>query len=315
MKVVAVTGCLGFLGSHVVELLVQHGYRVYGIDAETYAANTDLLDSWTGFSDIFKYQKADICELDHLTDVDAVIHLAAETHVDNSLVDATKFTRTNILGTHRLLELCRGRRQYQIPLFLHVSTDEVYGSVEVGCTEEDAPLRPSSPYAASKAAADLLVQCYGHSFGVPYRIVRPSNLYGLRQYPEKLIPKAVRHLGLGRPIPIHEGGNARRSWLHVEDCAEAILSVLQYGGNGETYNVGGNTEASVKEIASAVVKAFHGPDANPADYLDLGYTRLGLDSRYHVGDAKLRALKWAPHGNLWDDLPDLVARERKSFRW
>jgi dTDP-D-glucose 4,6-dehydratase len=150
---------------------------------------------------------------------------------------------------------------------------------------------------------------------VPYRIVRPSNLYGLRQYPEKLIPKAVRHLVLGRPIPIHEGGNARRSWLQVEDGAQAILRVLEAGVNGETYNVGGDTEASVKEVATAIVRAFHGPQAHPADYLDLGYTRLGLDSRYHVEDTKLRALGWAPHGNLWADLPSLVARERKSFRW
>ena len=315
MKIVMVTGCLGFLGSHLVELLVQHGHRVYGVDAETYAANIDLLDTWSGFSDIFQYQKADICDLTHLPDVDAIIHCAAETHVDNSLVDATTFTRTNILGTHRLLELCRGRRQYQMPLFLHISTDEVYGPVEIGETTEDAPLRPSSPYAASKAAADLIVQCYGHSFGVPYRIVRPSNLYGLRQYPEKLIPKAVRYLGLGRPIPIHEGGNARRSWLAVEDCAMAILAILDRGTNGATYNVSGDTEASVKEVATAIVHAFHGPAVNAPDYLDFGYTRLGLDSRYHVADTKLRALSWTPQGNLWADLPALVARERATFRW
>lgn len=314
-KIVAVTGCLGFIGSHVVEALVQHGYRVYGLDAETYAANTDLLDTWRGFSDIFKYQKADICELDHLPDVDAIINLAAETHVDNSLQDAERFVRSNYLGVCNLLELVRGKRAYQIPLFLQVSTDEVYGSVPNGRSTERDPLAPSSPYSASKAAADLLVAAYGHSFAIPTRVVRPSNCYGHRQHHEKLIPKAVRHLGLGRPIPIHEGGNAVRNWLHVQDCAQATLAVLEKGTDGQVYNVGGNTEASVRGIATAVVEAFHGPVAEPAKYLEFGYTRLGLDTRYCVDDSKLRCLGWETQGDLFRDLPELVRLERQVVRW
>lgn len=314
-KIVAVTGCLGFLGSHLVEALIQHGYYVYGLDAETYAANTNLLDTWRGFSDIFKYQKADICELDHLPDVDAILNLAAETHVDNSLHDAARFVRSNFVGVNNLLELVRGKRAYQVPLFLQVSTDEVHGAVLEGQTTEEAPLRPSSPYAASKAAAELLIQAYSHSFGMPWRIVRPSNLYGTRQHHEKLIPKAVRHLVLGRPIPIHEGGNAVRNWLDVKDCAQAILTVLEKGQNGEVYNIGGNTEASVASIAKAIVEAFHGPIETPCQYLDFGYTRLGLDTRYCVADQKLRALGWAPQGNLLRDLPALVTAERHTFRW
>src|SRR6266550_8860361 len=128
-KIVAITGCLGFLGSHLVEVLIEHGYRVYGFDNETYAANTDLLDTWRGFSDVFKYQKLDICELRHLPDVDAILNLAAETHVDNSLHDAERFVHSNFVGVHHLLELLRGKRAYQIPLFLQVSTDEVHGSI------------------------------------------------------------------------------------------------------------------------------------------------------------------------------------------
>lgn len=314
MKVVMVTGCLGFIGSHLVETLLEHGYRVYGIDAETYAANTDLLDTWRGFADIFKYHKADICTLDHLPDVDAVINLAAETHVDNSLQDAERFVRSNFLGVNHLLDLVRGKRAYQLPLFLQVSTDEVYGSVASGRSTETTPLAPSSPYAASKAASDLLVQAYGHSFGIPFRIVRPSNCYGLRQHPEKLIPKAVRHLALGRPIPIHEGGNAVRNWLDVRDCARAICMVLDQGGDRQVYNIGGNTEMSVRGVVTRVVEAFHGPSAS-APYLDFGYTRLGLDMRYCVDDTKLRALGWEPQGDLVRDLPELVARERHVFRW
>jgi dTDP-glucose 4,6-dehydratase len=310
-KVVAVTGCLGFLGTHVVELLTRHGYLIYGLDAETYAANLDWLETRRGFSDIFKYQRADICTLDRLPDVDAIIHLAAETHVDNSLLDAERFVRTNFLGTAHLLELVRGKRAYQIPTFIQISTDEVYGSIEHGTATETAPLKPSSPYAASKAAADHLVQAYGHSFAIPYRIVRPSNCYGARQHPEKLIPKTIRHCVLGRPIPIHEGGNATRCWLKVEDCAQAILTVLEKGQNGETYNIGGNTEMSVRGVASLVLDSFGQTTAR----LDFGYTRLGLDTRYHVDDTKLRSLGWEPQGDLVRDLPDLVRVERATMRW
>jgi dTDP-glucose 4,6-dehydratase len=318
-KVVAVTGCLGFLGTHVLHRLMAHDIRVYGFDAETYAANQEWLawyrSSPTRSTDCFKYQRADVCTLEHLPDVDAIIHLAAETHVDRSVLDAATFVRTNVLGTQHLLDLACGKRQYQMPLFLHVSTDEVYGSVADGSTPETAPLAPSSPYAASKAAADHLVMAYGHTYGLPWRMVRPSNCYGTRQYPEKLIPKAIRCLTLGKPIPIHEGGLATRSWLDVDDCAEAILTVLERGATGEIYNVGGNTERSVRDVATLVIEAFHGPTPEPAQYLDLGFTRLGLDQRYHVDDTKLRALGWIPAGNLDRDVPVLVETERRVFRW
>jgi dTDP-glucose 4,6-dehydratase len=295
-----------------VEALVEHGYRIYGYDAETYAANLDWLESRRGYSDIFKYQKADICTLEHLPDVDAIINLAAETHVDNSLMDSGRFVRTNILGVHNLLELARGKRAYQIPTFIQISTDEVYGSCATGQATETSGLAPSSPYAASKSAGDLLVQAYGHSFSVPYRIIRPSNCYGTRQHPEKLIPKAVKHLTLGKPVPIHEGGNATRCWLDVKDCAQAIITVLEKGKDGQVYNVGGNVEMSVRGVATSIAKLFPG---DPAIHLDFGYTRLGLDQRYHVDDTKLRSLGWEPQGNLGRDLPALVESERKTFRW
>jgi len=294
---------------------LAHGVRVYGFDAETYAANRDWLARQRSMADCFRYQHAEIGTLAHLPDVDAVIHLAAETHVDNSILDAGTFVQTNVLGTQHLLELVRRKRQYQMPVMLHVSTDEVYGSVPTGTTPETAPLAPSSPYAASKAAADHLVMAYGHTYGVPWRIVRPSNCYGARQYPEKLIPKAIRHLKLGKPIPIHEGGAAVRCWLQVQDCAEAILTVLDQGANGEVYNIGGNTECSVRDVATSVVQAFHGPTESPARYLDFGFTRLGLDQRYHVDDSKLRALGWVPTGNWTQDVPALVEAERRVFRW
>ena len=295
-----------------METLVQHGYYVYGIDNETYAANVDLLDTWRGFSDIFKYDKADICTWDHLPDVDVVINLAAETHVDNSLRDSEAFVRSNFLGVQHLLELCRGKRAYQIPLFIQISTDEVYGSLPEGTTTETSAIRPSSPYAASKAAADLLVQAYGHSFGQPYRIIRPSNCYGARQHHEKLIPKAIRHLKLGRPVPVHDTGNPTRFWLHVEDCAAAILTVLERGANGQTYNVGGDTEMSVRGIVETIAQEF---GTTFTDCAQTHFVRQGLDVRYRNDDTKLRALGWTPQHELRRDLPGIVARERKSLRW
>ena len=309
MKVVAVSGCLGFLGTHLIEALCQHGYYVYGYDVETYAANLDWLDTRRGFSDIFKYQKADICTLAHLPDVDAVINLAAETHVDNSTMDATAFVRTNYTGVHHLLELVRGKRNYEMPRFVHISTDEVYGDVAKGETDETAPLHPSSPYAASKAAADLLIQAYARTHGIQYQIIRPSNLYGKRQYPEKLIPKAVRYFKLGKKMPVHKGGCAYRSWLSVEDCAQAIIAVLESGETNAIYNVSGNIEASVGDIVATISQLLGSGE------LDYRFERSGLDERYHVSDAKLRGLGWVPKGNFWRDLPSLVESEKKGFRW
>lgn len=316
MRVVAVTGALGFMGRHVVAKLLDRGDRVLAIDAETYAADLSLpVNEWDEaiHHGWLRYVKSDISDLHELSDVDAIINLAAETHVDNSLTDPSRFLRSNVLGVQHLLELLRGKRAYQMPLFVQISTDEVYGSVD-GDSFPTSPLKPSSPYAASKAAADLFIQAYGHTFDVPYRIVRPSNCYGMHQYPEKLIPKAVRHLVLGRPIPIHEDGMATRYWLSVDDCADAILRVLDSGKNGEIYTVGGNTEMSVRDVVTRIIHAFHGP-VDPTPYLQLQMVRFGLDHRYHVNDTALRWLGWAPKGDLVADLPGIVATERQSFRW
>ena len=317
MKTIAVSGCLGFIGRYVTDRLLTRGDMVYGIDAMTQVADPRLLDIWAPYLDCqqLKFVVRDINDLGTFPDIQAIINLAAETHVDNSITDNSRFVRSNVLGVQHLLEMCRAMRQYEIPTFVQISTDEVYGSIGTGETTEGSPLAPSSPYAASKAAADLLVQGWGHTYGVPWRIVRPSNCYGQGQYPEKLIPKAVRMLMQERMIPIHEGGKAQRYWLNVKDCAEAILTILDLGTNNQIYNIGGNQEASVQEVASAVVRAYHGPEADPSRYLDFGYTRLGLDTRYHVNDAKLRSLGWEPKGNLMQDIPVLVRQERAILRW
>ncbi len=309
MKVVAVTGGLGFIGREVVAQLLRRGDRVYVVDAETYAADLGLIDQWHWHIDngLLCYKCADIVELDRLPEVDVVVHLAAETHVDNSIRDSRRFVRTNMLGTQNLLELCRGKELP--PLFVQISTDEVYGDVLEGMVDESAPLRPSNPYAASKAGADHLVQAYARTYGLQSCIVRPSNCYGPHQYPEKLIPKAVRNLGQGRPMPLHNGGTAVRSWLAVTDCASAILTVLDVRTAG-IYNVEGDTEASVLDVLRAVADRL-GVQSYPV----VGQERPGMDTRYHVRGEALRALGWAPQGSLWRDLGALVEGERARIRW
>src|SRR5256712_8370364 len=224
-------------------------------------------------------------------------------------MDSRKFIWTNVVGVHNLLELVRAKRNYEVPRSLQTSTDEVYGSVGTGTTNEMAPLAPSSPYAASKAAADLLVQSYAATYDLKYNIVRPSNCYGAGQYPEKLIPKAIRYFAQGKPMPVHDTGEHLRSWLAVEDCAAAILAVLRCSTPNETYNVGGNTLASVITVVNAISEHFEKPQ------VQMEYKRAGVDHRYCVSDTKLQGLGWKPQGSLFRDLPRLIESEKTAFSW
>lgn len=215
--------------------------------------------------------------------------------------------------------MTRAKSQHGMPHFIHISTDEVYGSVSEGAVTEDAPLNPTSPYAASKAAADLLVQAWGKTYGVPYAILRPTNCYGPGQYPEKLIPKAVRSLMLGRPIPIHGDGTQTRCWLNVEDLASAILLVLDRRLEG-IYNVGGSAEVSVRDVVFGVHRIFN-PQYSDGLYVpsnppvEMGFERPACDLRYAVDDSRIRMAGWEPTGNFWRDLSPLVEQERLRFRF
>ncbi len=306
MKYVAVTGCAGFIGRVVTQKLLERGDYVYGIDALTYAADPDALAGHRArFGDTFSFVGRDIRDLGRWPDVDAIIHLAAETHVDNSISTPTAFVDTNVSGTCHLLEMTREKAQHWMPHFIHISTDEVYGSCTDGAFGPDAPLRPTSPYAASKAAADVLVQAWGQTYGVPYTIIRPTNVYGPNQYTEKLIPKTIRSLVLNRPMTVHGDGNQTRCWLSVHDLADAILMVLDQTVAAPIVNVGGNCEASGRDGVESIV----------GNEYTVGFTRPAMDTRYAVDDSILRAAGWTPKGDFWPDLAGIVVAEKGRFRF
>ena len=303
-RYVAITGAAGFIGAYVTEAFAKRGDYVYAIDSMTYAARPDMLAAIAAaYAPKVHIRPVDVRTLTRLPDVDTVVHLAASTHVDNSLTEAAEFVANNVGSTAHMLELVRAKTQHGMPHYIHISTDEVYGSISEGAVDETAPLRPSSPYAASKAAADMLVQAWAATYEVPRTILRPTNTYGIGQYPEKLIPKAIRCALLGKHFPIHGNGAQKRQWLAAWDLAAAITHVVD-GGLCGVYNVGGNIEASVNAVAQFIC-----PDG------DTGYERLGSDHRYAVNDHKLRATGWKPVGNFWHDLPTIVAAERFEWRW
>ncbi len=249
MKIVYITGCLGFIGSYVTRKCLERGWMVFGIDKCTYAANEDLLEEFNKFEN-FRFEGIDIKDLDKLYDCDYVINVAAESHVGNSIINSDAFMNSNIIGTKNLLELIRFKPDNvtQRPVFFHFSTDEVYGDIGTGDHYETDILKPSNPYSAAKAAADMLVLAWARTYGINYVILRPTNNYGIGQYPEKLIPVAVKNLNRGRKIRLHDQGKPIRNWLHADDTAEAVLAIIDSGNLNEIYNVAGGFEQENAEL-------------------------------------------------------------------
>jgi len=314
MKVVCITGCLGFMGSHFTRACLQKGWRVWGIDKKTYAAHTELLDEFRQ-SLSFRFLEADIVGMDHLYDVDYVFNFAAETHVDNSIIDSMRFTRTNIMGVENLLELVRGKRNYEMPVLFQISTDEVYGDLVAGKHKETDPLKPSNPYSASKAAADMLVLGWHRTHNIPYNIVRPTNNYGVNQYPEKLIPKAVKYLKLGKKIPLHGDGSYVRNWLHAEDTAGAILRIVEHGERNRIYNISGNYEATNKEVVAKILEFYFGKRVELEKFVQFNYVRMGEDVRYSLDDSPIRTLGWSTTKVFETELQRIVEHYKTSFVW
>ena len=319
MKVVYITGCLGFIGSHVTRLCLNQGWYVRGIDKCTYAANLNLLTEFYEY-DNFEFENEDINDIKFLYECDYVINTAAETHVGNSIANSDVFVKSNIDGVHNLLNLIKNYRHEssKLPTLLHFSTDEVYGDIEEGAHTETDLLKPSNPYSATKAAADMLVLAWGRTYNLPYVIVRPTNNYGVGQYVEKLIPKTCKYLKLNKKVPLHNNGTPIRNWLHAHDTARAIVTIINKGVQNEIYNIAGGFEQSNYDTVKKVIEEYYCfslDEEGMKQYLDLTYSRVGQDVRYALDDSKLKALGWRPVVSFDDTLPSIVEYYKNRFIW
>jgi len=316
VKIVYVTGCLGFIGSYVTRLCLQRGWHVKGVDKLTYAANDNLLDEFKLYPN-FSFVQCDINDLKFLYDCDYIINTAAETHVGNSIANSDDFISSNINGVYNILELIKNYRQEngKTPTLIHFSTDEVYGDITEGAHTEHDILKPSNPYSATKAAADMLVLAWARTYKIPYVIVRPTNNYGIGQYVEKLIPKTCKYLHLGRKIPLHNNGTPVRNWLHVEDTARAIITIIESETTNEIYNICGGFEQSNLETINKILKVSGLGEKEISNYIDFSYSRPGQDVRYALDDSKLRSLGWEPIKNFDEELTNIVKYYKDNFIW
>jgi dTDP-glucose 4,6-dehydratase len=313
---VYISGCFGFIGSYVTTACLAKGWHVMGVDKMTYAYREDAYDTFMEHPR-FSFINSDINDLEFLHECDYVINTAAETHVGNSIVKSDEFVKSNINGVHNLLELIKNYRGEgkNKPILLHFSTDEVYGDITEGEHIETDMLKPSNPYSATKAAADQLITAWGRTHEIPYVILRPTNNYGEGQYVEKLIPKAVKYLTLGKKIPLHNEGTPIRNWLHAKDTAEAVITIIEAGVKNEIYNICGGYEQSNIDTVKKILKWQLGDDINLNDYLDFSCSRKGQDVRYALNDDKLRALGWEPKANFDEEIPHIVIYYNKNFIW
>ena len=310
-KIVYVTGCLGFIGYHVTLKCLKKGWYVRGVDKGTYAANWNLLPELEKYKN-FTFEHKDINDLDRIYDCDYFINTAAETHVDNSLEESDSFVHSNINGVHHILKLIN-QKKYRKPILLHFSTDEVYGDIDIGSHDETAILRPSNPYSATKAAADMLVMAWGRSHKLPYVIVRPTNNYGIGQYVEKLIPKSCKFLTVGKKIDLHNNGTPVRTWLHASDTADAVITIIEAGVVNEIYNISGPYQTENINVVKKILE-LHGHTNDPFDYIT-HMERQGQDVRYSIDDSKLQALGWKPVAVFDEELVKIVDYYKNNFIW
>ncbi len=299
-----VTGGAGFIGSEFVNQLVSNrSLDITVLDALTYAGDLRNLEACRDQIDFVKIDIRNKIELENLFEekqFTQIVHFAAESHVDNSISNPTIFAETNVLGTLNLLELSS---KYSLERFLHISTDEVYGSVKEGYSSESSPLNPSSPYSASKAAAEHFALSFLYTHNLPVLMVRCSNNYGPRQFPEKLIPLFISKLLRNEPVPVYGDGKNVREWLHVSDCARAIASVLHEGKIGETYNISSGIFRENLEVTRMLVEIM-GKGPNLINFVD---DRKGHDFRYAIDSSKIRAeLGWEPEVQLEEGLHETV---------
>ncbi|MEU9830616.1 dTDP-glucose 4,6-dehydratase [Streptosporangium sp. NPDC048047] len=314
---ILVTGAAGFIGSCYVRSLLTGAHpgcedvHVTVLDKLTYAGNPENLWPVAG-NPRHTFVRGDVTDGELLAGLvpghDVVVNFAAETHVDRSITGAGAFVTTNVLGTQRLLQAAL---EAGVRTFVHVSTDEVYGSVAEGSWDEDAPLEPNSPYAASKAGADLLCRAYHRTYGLDVRVTRCSNNYGPYQYPEKVIPLFVTNLIDGLPVPLYGDGRNVREWLHVDDHCRAVQLVVDKGAAGEVYNVGGGVELTNLELTERLLATF----GAGWEMVERVADRPGHDLRYSVDSGKIRAIGYEPRVDFDEGLEGVVRWYRDNEAW
>ncbi len=329
MTTILITGGAGFIGSHVVRKMVRAhpDAMILNLDALTYAGN---LENLTDVEDAENYTfiRGDIADppfLEELFDrhpIDAVIHLAAESHVDRSISNPMEFIHTNIVGTVNLLNACRSQwTTTEGKLFYHISTDEVYGSLGAeGLFTEETPYDPRSPYSASKASSDHLVRAYHHTYGLPVVLSNCSNNYGPNQFPEKLIPLAINNILHMKPIPIYGKGENVRDWLYVEDHAAAIELIYRKGVSGRTYNIGGMNEWKnidlIRLLCRIMDEKLERPDGTSASLITFVRDRAGHDLRYAIDSSRIRReLSWTPSCTFEEGLARTVSWYLENQEW
>jgi dTDP-glucose 4,6-dehydratase len=313
-KTILVTGGAGFIGSNFIRIMLgkYDKIKIVNLDKLTYAGNPENLADFKSDSR-HEFVHGDIRDAGLVAGifkhVQGVVHFAAETHVDRSIMDAGEFVLTDVFGTYILLEALR--KSPQVEFFVHISTDEVYGSRDKGFFKETDSLNPSSPYAASKVGADRMVQAYHTTYGSPVLIVRPSNNYGPYQYPEKFIPLFTTHALEGKNLPLYGKGRNVRDWLHVEDNCRAIDLVARRGRLGGVYNIGANDERMNIEVARRIVKLA----GASRDLIKFVPDRLGHDTRYAVNINKIKALGWRREVDFEDGIASTVKWYVDNKEW
>ncbi len=317
METLLITGGAGFIGSNFVRHILKHydDYRVINLDKLTYAGNLENLRDIEN-DDRYTFVKGDICDenivgncLEQAESLKAVINFAADTHVDRSIAGAGSFIQTDVMGVYVLLEQLLKYRNDAI--FFQISTDEVYGSIEEGSFRESDPLKPNSPYSASKAGAEMLVRAYQITYGVKTLVARSSNNFGPYQYPEKLIPLFITNALQNKEVPLYGDGLNVRDWLYVEDNCKGIDFILHNGEPGETYNVGGGNEETNITITKTILNLL-GKDESLIKYVK---DRPGHDRRYSIDCSKLQAIGWAPEKNFVEAMNETVNWYRDRREW
>lgn len=298
---VLITGCFGFIGYNFLNFLDSKNVDFIGVDNLVSNSSKLLYESYVSKDKIFIIDISDIGQLDKLKtyNIDTIINFAAETHVDNSIFNPSSFIKSNILG---LTELLTFAVKNEIPNFVHISTDEVYGSSQLKFFKEDDNFNPSSPYSASKAGAELVCNSFSNTYGTNIKIVRPSNNYGPFQQPEKLIPYSIANLLNNKNIEIYGMGNHIRHWLHVEDTCSAIYDIWKKGENGEAYNIGSGEYFKNFEVASEILNSMNLPETR-LEFVD---DRPGHDFRYAVNFEKITKLGWKPKKHFLNEIPKII---------